>query len=42
MATNEEQLERQRRIKRTTLWLVLLALSFYIGFIYLSMSGARG
>lgn len=42
MAMNEQQLDRQRRIKRTTLWLALLALAFYFGFIYLSVSGARG
>ena len=42
MAMSEEQLDRKQRIKRTTVWLVLLALAFYLGFIYLSVSGARG
>ena len=42
MAMSEKQLDRKRRIRRTTVWLVLLALAFYLGFIYLSVSGARG
>ena len=42
MAMSEEQLDRKQRIKRTTVWLVLLALAFYLGFIYLSVSSTRG
>ena len=42
MAMSEEQLDHKQRIKRTTVCLVLLALAFYLGFIYLSVSGTRG
>lgn len=35
-------LERQRRIRRTMWWLTALALSFYIGFIVMSVRAARG
>lgn len=38
MAAVPEELERQRRIRRTTWWLVALALGFYLGFIALSVS----
>jgi len=34
--------QRQRRAKRNALWLVLLALGFYVTFILLSMSRAHG
>ncbi|MGC3981201.1 MAG: hypothetical protein QM808_08085 [Steroidobacteraceae bacterium] len=40
--TVDTGLERQRRIRRTTWWLVALALSFYVGFILMSVSGVRG
>ena len=33
--------ERQRRIRRNVWWLATLALAFYIGFIVMSVSGAR-
>jgi len=41
-AMSEEQLARARWIRRTTLWLIILALAFYLGFIALSVSGVRG
>jgi uncharacterized membrane protein len=41
-SANQQTLERQRRVRRTTWWLVALALGFYIGFIVMSVSGARG
>ena len=41
-ATNEQDIERQRRIRRNVWWLAALALGFYIGFIVMSVSGARG
>jgi hypothetical protein len=34
--------ERQRRVRRSVFWLAALALAFYIGFIVLSVSRARG
>jgi hypothetical protein len=40
MATNLEQVdtgERQRAVRRTTIWLSVLALAFYGGFILLSI-----
>jgi|HigsolmetaAR202D_1030399.scaffolds.fasta_scaffold00762_18 hypothetical protein len=33
--------DRKRAIRRTTLWLVLLALAFYVGFIVLTISRAN-
>jgi hypothetical protein len=39
---SDDSLERQRRIRRTVWWLVALVLTFYIGFIVTSVSGARG
>ena len=38
MAVVPEQLDRQRRIRRTLWWLVALVLGFYLGFIVLSIS----
>ncbi|MGE0114467.1 MAG: hypothetical protein AB7T07_06250 [Steroidobacteraceae bacterium] len=40
--TNDQEIERQRRIRRNVWWLAALALSFYVGFIVMSVSGARG
>ena len=37
MAAVPEELERQRRIRRTMWWLVALAASFYVGFIVMSI-----
>ena len=40
MATNMSQVDaaqRRRAVRRTTLWLSLLALAFYGGFIFLSV-----
>jgi hypothetical protein len=34
--------ERRRRVRRTTLWLSLVALAFYIGFIAMSVRMAHG
>jgi hypothetical protein len=39
--TSEPGLDRQRRIRRNVWWLAALALAFYIGFIAMSVSGAR-
>ena len=38
----DDQAARQRRVRRNVFWLVALALSFYIGFIVMAVSGARG
>ncbi len=40
--SDEQTLYRQRRIRRNVWWLVALALAFYLGFIAMSVSGARG
>lgn len=40
--SEDQLLQRQRNIKRTTIGLVLLALAFYVGFIAMSVSGVRG
>jgi hypothetical protein len=40
--TDAQMLERQRRVRRNVWWLVALVLSFYLGFIFMSVSGARG
>jgi hypothetical protein len=40
--TDEQMLERQRRVRRNVWWLAALALGFYLGFILMSVSGARG
>lgn len=42
MAIDEQTLNRQRRVRRNVWWLAALALSFYVGFIVMSVSGARG
>ena len=34
--------ERQRRVRRSAWWLAALALAFYVGFILMSVRGARG
>lgn len=34
--------ERKRRIRRSALWLLAVALAFYVGFILMSLSRARG
>ena len=39
---NEPVLDRQRRIRRNVWLLAALAVAFYIGFIVMSVSGARG
>jgi len=41
-STAEINQERQRRVRRNVFWLTALALAFYIGFIVLSVSRARG
>lgn len=33
--------ERKRKVRRTALWLALLALAFYVGFIVLSVMKSR-
>ena len=38
--TDVDEAERRRRIRRTALWLGLIALTFYVGFI--AMSVIRG
>ncbi len=40
--TTDQALDRQRRIRRNVWWLAALALAFYVGFIAMSVSGARG
>jgi hypothetical protein len=40
--TNEAVLDRQRRVRRTALWLAALALAFYVGFIVMSVRSAHG
>ena len=40
--TTEPGLDRQRRVRRNVWWLAALALAFYVGFIVMSVSGARG
>lgn len=42
MTATDELLARQRRVRRNVWWLAALALSFYIGFIVMSVSGVRG
>lgn len=42
MMAGSDQALRQRRIRRSAWWLTALALGFYIGFIVMSVSGARG
>jgi len=42
MTSETADLQRQRRAKRNALWLTLLALGFYAGFILLSVSRAHG
>jgi hypothetical protein len=34
--------DRQRRVRRTSLWLAALALAFYVGFIVMSVRSAHG
>lgn len=41
-ATNEQTFDRHRRIRRNVCWLAALALTFYLGFIIMAVSGARG
>jgi uncharacterized membrane protein (DUF485 family) len=38
----DEDLERRRRIRRTTFVLAVVALSFYLGFILLSVMRSHG
>lgn len=40
-ASNQLTADRQRRIRRNVWWLAALALAFYLGFIAMSVSGAR-
>ena len=40
--SNQLTLERQRRIRRNVWWLAAVALAFYVGFIVMSVSAARG
>jgi len=37
MQTQPDEAERRRRIRRSAAWLVLLALTFYAGFIALGL-----
>ena len=37
-----EPTERKRRIRRNTLWLLALALAFYLGFIGLAVLRSQG
>jgi hypothetical protein len=39
---NAQMLDRQRRIRRNVWWLAAVAFAFYVGFIAMSVSGARG
>jgi|GEM_PF-2440218 len=39
---SNDVLERQRRVRRTTWWLVAVALVFYVGFIVMSVSSSHG
>jgi len=41
-ASIDKSSEQQRRIRRNVVWLALLALAFYAGFIALSISKAHG
>jgi hypothetical protein len=41
-ASSDNEMLRQRRLKRNVLLLALLAIGFYAGFILLSMSRAHG
>ncbi len=41
LAANDSEL-RQRRARRNALWLAVLALTFYAGFIAISVSRAHG
>jgi hypothetical protein len=41
MAVQVNETDRRRAIRRTTLWLSLLAVGFYLGFILLSVLGSR-
>jgi hypothetical protein len=34
--------ERKRRVRRTALWLALLAIAFYVGFIAMSVMRTHG
>jgi hypothetical protein len=38
----DEDLQRRRKIRRTTFVLAIVALSFYLGFILLSVMRSRG
>jgi hypothetical protein len=38
----DEDLERRRRIRRTAIVLTIVALSFYLGFILLSVMRSHG
>lgn len=40
--SSQHVLDRQRRIRRNVWWLAALAATFYLGFIVMSVSGARG
>ncbi|MGD9843314.1 MAG: hypothetical protein AB7F79_01345 [Steroidobacteraceae bacterium] len=42
VTTDRQAAERQRRIRRNVWWLAALALAFYAGFIFMTVSGARG
>jgi hypothetical protein len=41
VAVNDE-MQRKRRIRRNTLWLLALALAFYLGFIGLAIVRSHG
>ncbi|HEU4484007.1 MAG TPA: hypothetical protein VFR96_00845 [Povalibacter sp.] len=41
MAVQVNETDRKRAIRRTTLWLALLAAAFYVGFILLSVLNSR-
>jgi len=38
----EQDAERRKRAVRTSLWLALLAVTFYVGFIAVQLLRARG
>jgi hypothetical protein len=42
MTADAQVVERQRRVRRNVWLLAALALAFYLGFIVMSVSGARG
>jgi hypothetical protein len=41
MTTNDADIAKRSRIRRTTILLALVALGFYVGFILMNVMGAR-